>query len=98
MIDFHCLTKAVRKGGGSTCKADPDILKMRLFASIHRNFFSIERSTLTTNKVLKMQPSIVKRKCAQVRLHMIIMKFIIIQLQLHPNLRKGLSTEEIAKT
>lgn len=43
MIDFHCLTKAVRKGGGSTCKADPDILKMRLFASIHRNFFSIDR-------------------------------------------------------
>lgn len=45
MIDFPRLTKALRKGGGSTCKADstdPDMLKMRLFASIRRNLFSID--------------------------------------------------------
>lgn len=53
MIDFHRLTKALRKGGGSTCKADstdPVMFKMRLFALIRWTFLVlIERSTLPTN-------------------------------------------------
>lgn len=40
MIDFQCLSKALRKGGGSTCKADStDPVKTRLFASKHGNSF-----------------------------------------------------------